>query len=59
MSETKTIRAVELVRHIRDEHARQLAGKSDEELIAFFRRAGEEARKAAEQRGSSRPSEGV
>ena len=52
MSETKTIRAVELVRRIRDEQALQLAGKSDEEVIAFFRRAGDAARKAAEERRS-------
>ncbi|MGQ9574125.1 MAG: hypothetical protein ACUVUC_02310 [Thermoguttaceae bacterium] len=29
--------AVEMLRRIRDEQARQLAGKSDAELIAFFR----------------------
>ena len=50
MSETQAIRAVELVRRIRDEQARQLEGKSDDEVIAFFRRAGEAARKAAQER---------
>ncbi len=58
MSET-TIRAVELVRRIRDEQALQLEGKSDEEVIAFFRRAGDAARKAAQERRSpARPKEG-
>ena len=51
--ETTPIRAVELVRHIRDEQAEQLAGKSNEEIIAFFRKAGEEARKAAQERLAS------
>lgn len=37
MAETKTIRAVELVRRIRDDHARLLAGKSDLQVIEFFR----------------------
>jgi len=50
MDETTPIRAVELVRRIRDEQAQQLAGKSTEEIIAFFRNAGEEARRAAEDR---------
>jgi hypothetical protein len=44
MSETKVIRAVELVRQIRDQQAQQLADKSEAEIIAFFRRAGEAAR---------------
>jgi hypothetical protein len=35
MDETTPIRAAELVRRIRDEQAQQLAGKSDEEIIAF------------------------
>jgi hypothetical protein len=52
MSETKTIQAVELVRRIRDGHARQLAGKSDDEIIAFFRRAGETERRASQVRES-------
>ena len=43
MAETKTIRAVEMVRRIRDELARELAGKSDAEVIAFYRKAGEAA----------------
>ena len=34
------IHAVDLVRHIRDEQAELLQGKSAEEIIAFFRKAG-------------------
>jgi len=54
MDETMPIRAVELVRRIRDEQAGQLAGKSNEEIIAFFRRAGDEARKAVKNRPASK-----
>jgi hypothetical protein len=42
MKATK-LRAVEMVRRIRDRHARQLAGKSEAEIIAFYRAAGEAA----------------
>ncbi len=52
MAETKQIRAVELVRRIRDELARELAGKSDADIIAFYRRAGDTARDSA-QRGQA------
>jgi len=37
------LRAVEMVRRIRDRHARQLAGKTEAEIIAFYRAAGEAA----------------
>ena len=37
------LRAVEMVRRIRDHHARQLAGKTEAEIIAFYRAAGEAA----------------
>ena len=37
------LRAVEMVRRIRDRHARQLAGKTEAEVIAFYRAAGEDA----------------
>ncbi len=59
MSETKAIRAVELVRRIRDEQAQQLASKSEAEVIAFFRRAGEAARKAAQERLTSKDARGL
>lgn len=48
--ERNEIRAVEMVRKIRDEQAALLASKSREEIIAFFHEAGqrvlEEARMA-------------
>jgi hypothetical protein len=37
------IRAVEMVRRIRDRHARILKGKTTGEIIAFYRAAGEAA----------------
>jgi hypothetical protein len=39
----KKLRAVEMVRRIRDRHARQLAGKTEAEIIAFYRAAGRAA----------------
>lgn len=48
MAETKQIRAVDMVRRIRDELAHELAGKSDAEIIAFYRRAGDAARELTE-----------
>ena len=54
MAETKKIRAVEMVRRIRDELARELAGKSEAEIIAFYRKAGDAAREAT-RRGPSNP----
>lgn len=47
MAETKQIRAVEMVRRIRDELARELAGKSEAEIVAFYRKAGEAALESA------------
>ena len=44
------IRAVEMVRKIRDHQARRLAGKSPEETITFYRAAGEVAMQDAERR---------
>jgi hypothetical protein len=46
MEEKTEIKAVELVRSIRDRQAELLAGKSNEEIIAFFRIAGDKARRA-------------
>lgn len=51
---TIQIKAVEMVRRIRDEHARLLAGKSDAEIIAFYRKAGETARREAEKKRSAK-----
>ena len=44
------IRAVKMVRQIRDRHARRLAGKSPDEIMAFYRTAGIEAAQEAERR---------
>jgi len=44
------IRAVELVRQIRDAQAEQLKGKTPAEVIEFFRRAGIAALEEARQR---------
>ena len=51
---TPRLRAVEMVRRIRDRHARQLAGKIDAEIIAFYRAAGEAAMEEVRQRPKSR-----
>ncbi len=55
MGEKTQIKAVEMVRRIRDEQAQVLAGKSNAEIIAFFRKAGEAAREEAKQRRTSQP----
>jgi hypothetical protein len=47
MEEKTEVKAVELVRNIRDQQAELLAGKSQEEIIEFFRQAGEAAIRAA------------
>ena len=44
------LRAVDMVRRIRDRHARQLAGKTEAEVIAFYRAAGETATEELRQR---------
>ena len=55
MAETTQIRAVEMVRRIRDELAQELAGKSDAEIIAFYRKAGDAARESAKRDQPSTP----
>jgi hypothetical protein len=52
--EKNEIRAVELVRRIRDEQAALLAGKSDTEVLEFFRQAGQAAREEAQKRAVQR-----
>ena len=52
MTEKTQIKAVEMVRRIRDEQAKMLAGKSKTEIMAFFRKAGEAAQQEAKQRHS-------
>lgn len=53
MKATK-VSAVEMVRRIRDRHARQLAGKTEAEIIAFYRAAGEAAMEDLRQRPKPR-----
>ena len=53
MKATK-LRAVEMVRRIRDRHARQLAGKTEAEVIALYRAAGEAATEDLRQRVRSK-----
>jgi hypothetical protein len=45
MEEKTEVKTIELVRRIRDEQAKLLAGKSPEEIIEFFHQAGAAARK--------------
>jgi hypothetical protein len=47
MKATK-LRAVDLVRRIRDRHARRLAGKTPAAIIAYYRAAGEAALEEAQ-----------
>ncbi|HYM62616.1 MAG TPA: hypothetical protein VEZ11_17160 [Thermoanaerobaculia bacterium] len=48
------IRAVDMVRRIRDRHARLLTGKTPDEIIAFYRAAGEAAMRDARDREKHR-----
>jgi hypothetical protein len=50
MAEKIQIKAVEMVRRIRDEQAQMVVGKSSEEIIDFFRKAGGAARKCAKRK---------
>jgi hypothetical protein len=50
MNEKFEIRSVEMVRRIRDEFADALKGKSHTEIIAFFKKAGDEAREEIHRR---------
>jgi hypothetical protein len=44
-----------MVRQIRDELARELAGKSEAEIIAFYSKAGNAVREAAKRGASASP----
>lgn len=55
MDETSEIRTIEMVRRIRDELVRELAGKSEAEIIAFYRKAGDAARESARREQPSNP----
>ena len=48
------LRAVEMIRRIRDRHARQLTGKTEAEIIAFYRAAGQAATEDLHQRTKAR-----
>ena len=48
------IRVVEMIRKIRDRHARRLAGRPPEDVIAFYRAAGQAAVEDARQRAKPR-----
>ena len=54
MKGARSIKAVELVRKIRDGIARRLADKTETEVIAFFRQAGDKALRLAERDASPR-----
>jgi hypothetical protein len=47
MEEKTEVKAIELVRRIRDEQGELLTGKSPEEIIEFFHQAGAAAREKA------------
>jgi hypothetical protein len=55
MNEKNEIRSVEMVRRIRDEMASILEGKSHAEIIAFFKKAGDVARKEAQRQRKIEP----
>lgn len=54
MKQTSEIRAVDLVRQIRDAQAKELAKKSPAEIIEFFNQAGNRAKRT--RRSSKRAS---
>lgn len=45
MGKKTDIDAIDVIRRIRDRHAELLQGKSNEEIMEFFRKAGERFRK--------------
>ena len=55
MKQTSEIRAVDMVREIRDAQANQLAKKSRADIIEFFNRAGERAKKGVGSSKGARP----
>ena len=59
MGKKTDIHAVELVRRIRDQQAVLLQDKSNEEIIEFFRKAGEPSRKRAHIKGRAAANQGI
>jgi hypothetical protein len=51
---TPRIRAVQMVRRIRDRQTKRLAGKTPQEVIAFYRAAGDAAMRDAQHRAKAR-----
>jgi len=51
---TPSIRAVEMVRRIRDRQTKRLAGKTPEQIIAFYRATGDAAMQEAQRRAKTR-----
>ena len=51
---TTRIHTVEMVRKIRDRQARRLAGRTPEQVIAFYRVASDSAMRDAQQRAPTR-----
>ena len=54
MKQTSEIRSVDLVREIRDAQANELAKKSSSEIIEFFNRAGNRAKRTRRSSKASR-----
>ena len=53
MKEKIQIKAVDMMRRIRDEQAQMLAGKSKSEIMTFFKSGGEAVRKKVKSRQST------
>lgn len=52
---TTRINAIEMVRRIRDEQGRSFVGKSDAEIIDFYRKAGQASRRNMKKTRSAPP----
>jgi hypothetical protein len=59
MEETSEIKAIQLVRKIRDFQAKELADKSPAEVVAFFNRAGDRGREDCAVRNAPQHQQGV
>ena len=54
MEEIKEIKTIEMVRRIRDKQAQILKDKTHNEIIEFFKKAGDAARKESQRRLSDK-----
>ena len=59
MEKKSDIHAVELIRRIRDQQAVLLRDKSNQEIIEFFRKAGQPFRKCARTKGRAAANQGM